>query len=123
LQPLGEAPNGANPFQNEINRRTVEYNGYIREIASAAGAIYIPLWERMEVAITASPGRALQAVSFGAFYRSKIQQFFLRRSFDEVGRRGGWKFHVDGVHLNTRGGKILADVVQEFLDARRHVQS
>jgi len=28
----------------------------------------------------------------------------------------GWTFHVDGVHLNRRGGAIVVDVVQEFLD-------
>jgi lysophospholipase L1-like esterase len=123
MQPLGEAPDSANEFQNTINQRTVEFNRYIREIAAAEGAIYIPIWERLHAAMVASPGRALEAVSFGAFYRSKIQQFFLRRSFDELAVRGNWKFHVDGVHLNTRGGKILAEVVQEFLACSSGLQT
>jgi hypothetical protein len=28
----------------------------------------------------------------------------------------GWRFHTDGVHLNSRGGMIVADLVQEFID-------
>jgi hypothetical protein len=28
----------------------------------------------------------------------------------------GWRFHSDGVHLNSRGGMLLADLVQEFID-------
>jgi len=27
----------------------------------------------------------------------------------------GWRFHTDGVHLNSRGGMIVADLVQEFV--------
>jgi hypothetical protein len=28
----------------------------------------------------------------------------------------GWNFHTDGVHLNSRAGTIVADLVQAFLD-------
>jgi hypothetical protein len=28
----------------------------------------------------------------------------------------GWRFHTDGVHLNSRGGMLAADLVQGFLD-------
>lgn len=41
----------------------------------------------------------------------------LRKTSDEIGAANGWKFHVDGVHLNKRGGMILAGLVQEFLDS------
>lgn len=41
----------------------------------------------------------------------------LRRSFDEISRSNGWEFHIDGIHLNTRGGRILAEAVQRFLDS------
>jgi hypothetical protein len=41
----------------------------------------------------------------------------LRRSFDEIARINGWEFHIDGIHLNTRGGRILTEAVQHFLDS------
>jgi hypothetical protein len=28
----------------------------------------------------------------------------------------GWRFHTDGVHLNSSGGMIAAELVQEFID-------
>jgi hypothetical protein len=28
----------------------------------------------------------------------------------------GWRFHTNGVHLNSRSGMIVADLVQEFID-------
>jgi hypothetical protein len=40
----------------------------------------------------------------------------LRRSSDEIAQANGWRFDVDGVHLNRRRGMILANLVQEFLD-------
>jgi hypothetical protein len=41
----------------------------------------------------------------------------LRRSFDEISQRNGGEFDIDGIHLNTRGGRVLVDVVQQFLDS------
>ena len=42
----------------------------------------------------------------------------LRRSFDDdIARTNGWVFHIDGIHLNTKGGRILTEVVQLFLDS------
>jgi hypothetical protein len=43
--------------------------------------------------------------------------FVLRKTSDEIGAANGWKFHVDGVHLNRRGGMILAGLVQDSLDS------
>lgn len=35
---------------------------------------------------------------------------------DAIAVRNGGQFHAGGVHLNTRGGVILAAVVQAYLD-------
>ncbi len=56
--------------------------------------------------------------SFRSFYRDYlVREKILRRSFDEISEINGWEFHIDGVHLNTRGGRILSDAVQRFLDS------
>jgi hypothetical protein len=52
-------------------------------------------------------------VSLGVTFR----YFVLKKSSDEIGANIGWKFHVNGVHLNRRGGMILAGLVQDFLDS------
>jgi len=54
---------------------------------------------------------------FLPLYYDAFEQFILGRSLDEISRRNGWAFHIDGVHLNSRGGNMLVDLVQEFLDA------
>ena len=41
----------------------------------------------------------------------------LRQSFDQISRVNGWQVHIDGIHLNTNGGRILTEAVQQFLDS------
>jgi hypothetical protein len=56
--------------------------------------------------------------SFASLYRDYlIREMILRQSFDEISRINGWQFHIDGIHLNTRGGRILTETVQQFLDS------
>ena len=50
-------------------------------------------------------------------YRAAFKLLVLHRSLDEIGEQNGWRFHTDGIHLNNRSGKILADLVQEFVAA------
>ncbi len=115
LIPIGEDPGSANPFQAEANRRIEEYSTILKDIASAEAVSYLPLYERMHELILASPGRAFTSFNFLPFYRDVFRQFILHKSHDEIGHLNGWRLHRDGIHLNSRSGKILADLVQEFL--------
>jgi hypothetical protein len=72
----------------------------------------------MHELILASPGRAFTRFDFLPFYRDVFRQFVLRKSHDEIGLLNGWRLHRDGIHLNSRSGKFLADFVQEFIDRR-----
>jgi lysophospholipase L1-like esterase len=116
LPPIGEEPSSANPFQSELNRRIEEYSGIIREIAHEENVGYIPVHEAMLAQIVESPGRAFTCFRFLAFYRDALRVLVLHKSPDEVAQMNGWRFHADGVHLNSRGGIIVAHLVQEFID-------
>jgi lysophospholipase L1-like esterase len=117
LPPIGEDPTSANPFQRELNQRVAEFSGIIRRIAQEEGAHYIALHEAILAEIMKSPGRAFTEFRFLRFYRDAFRTVILRKSPDEVSRINGWKFHTDGVHLNSRGGLIVADLVQKFVEA------
>jgi len=77
---------------------------------------YIPLHEAITEVLRASPGRAFTAFNFLPFYRDAFGVLVLRQSPDDVARRNGWKFHTDGVHLNSRAGQIVADRMQKFIE-------
>ena len=123
LIPIGEDPGSANPFQAEANRRIEEYSTILKNIASAEAVSYLPLYERIHELILASPGKAFTSFNFLPFYRDVFRQFVLHKSHDEIGYLNGWRLHRDGIHLNSRSGKILADLVQEFLSTATGVDS
>ena len=116
LPPIGEDSASANPFQSELNRRIEEYSAIIREIALEQNAGYIAVHEAMLAQIMKSPGRAFTCFRFLPFYRDAFRVLVLHKSPDEVARINGWRFHTDGVHLNNRGGMIVADLVEQFID-------
>jgi hypothetical protein len=66
--------------------------------------------------ILASPRRAFTSFQFLPFYRDAFRVLALHKTPDEVAELNGWRFHTDGIHLNSRGGIIAADLVQEFID-------
>ena len=119
LPPIGEDPASADPFQRELNRRIEEYSASIREIAREESVGYLPVYETMLAQIVAAPGRAFVSFRFLPFYRDAFRVLVLRKSPDEVAQLNGRHFHTDGVHLNSRGGMIVAGLVQEFIDGLR----
>jgi hypothetical protein len=53
---------------------------------------------------------------FLPYYRDAFRVVALRKTPDEVAQLSGWRFHSDGIHLNSRGGIIAADLIQQFID-------
>jgi lysophospholipase L1-like esterase len=116
LTPIGEAPHATHPFQAALKRRVAEYSGIVATIARAEGAAYIPIYEALSDEIRKAPGQAFTGFRFFPFYRDAFRTMVLRESVDTIARRNGWRFHSDGMHLNSRGGTMVADLVQEFID-------
>jgi len=117
LGPIGEAPGSTDPNQRRLNDLIAQFSMAIKEAASRNGTDYIPFYEQLSAEIAASPGKALTKFRFLPIYGDTFRYFVLKQTSDEIGAANGWKFHVDGVHLNRRGGMILAGLVQDFLDS------
>jgi lysophospholipase L1-like esterase len=119
LAPVGEDPHSRHPVQVRLNELFAAYSGAVRDVCSREGADYIGFYEAfLDELHRAGIAKPFTRFSFPSFYRDYlIREAILRRSFDEIAELNGWRFHIDGVHLNTRGGRILTDVVQRFLDS------
>jgi len=114
---IGEDPSASDPRQVALNKLFKEFAAIIKDVARQEGVDYIPLYEKFEAQVEADPGKPFTEFRFRSFFRDYyLREFILRHSFDEIAEMNGWKYHVDGVHLNTRGGMILANAVQDFLD-------
>ncbi len=118
LAPVGEDPDSDDPTQAELNALFGDYNQVIRETAANCDAYYVAFYERFTDALrVAGTHKPFNRLSFPALYKDYLfREFVQRRSFDDIAAINGWKFHIDGIHLNTAGGAILVDAVQEFLD-------
>jgi lysophospholipase L1-like esterase len=119
LAPIGEALRSNDAVQSRLNDLVVAYNGIIADVSRRSGAYYVPFFEcfRAELARSATV-KPFTQFSFAAFYRDYLfREMILRRSFDQIAQSNGWEFHIDGIHLNTRGGRILTEAVQQFLDS------
>ena len=119
MAPVGEALRSNDAVQSRLNDLVAAYNGIIADVSHSSGAYYIPFYERFRDQLARSAiAKPFTRFSFAAFYRDYLfREMILRRSFDQIAQRNGWEFHIDGIHLNTRGGRILTEVVQQFLDS------
>lgn len=116
LPPIGEDPTSSVAFQNTLNRCIAEYSETIRDIALKENIGYIPLHEAILAKIQESPGRAFTSFRYLPLYRDAFRVIVLRKAPDEVARLNGWRFHSDGIHLNSCGGMIATDLIQQFID-------
>ncbi|WP_116398256.1 SGNH/GDSL hydrolase family protein [Methylovirgula sp. 4M-Z18] len=117
LPPLGEARGTEEPFQRLLNEKVEQYSARIAHTAFGAGCAYVPLYEAFLVHLNAAPVHALTGLRLLPFFVDAFRSTVLRQDPDAIGERNGWHFHIDGIHLNRRGGLIAADLVQKFLDA------
>jgi lysophospholipase L1-like esterase len=119
VAPVGEALRSDDSVQSRLNDLIVAYNGTIGDVARSSGTYYIPFYECFSDQLARSTiAKPFTRFSFAAFYRDYLfREMILRRSFDQISQSNGWEFHIDGIHLNTKGGRILTEVVQQFLDS------
>jgi lysophospholipase L1-like esterase len=115
LAPIGEDLDSVNPFQREINLQILRFSTLIQELAAEESIGYIGVYEAFVVQMRDSPRRTFSEFRFLPFYRDAFRTLVLRKSADEISRMNGWEFHTDEVHLNSRGGMIIADFVQKFI--------
>ena len=116
LAEVGEAPGSSDPAQAALTRLYAEYRDIIRRVAGAERVVYLPFYETFHAALAAEPGRAFTQFNPLAFYRDTFRFFVQHWNGEQIAAANGWKFHVDGIHLNRRGGAMLMDLVQAFLD-------
>ena len=111
LPPLGQ------DLEDAANARVREFNAAIARVAEAQGATYLPVYERLAALLASQDSDAGPAWtgSWEPGVRSLAEHFLLGRSFDEIAARAGFVLSPDGVHLDTTGAGIVADLAAEFL--------
>jgi len=111
LPPIGEVLDQHAFKQSEIYSRTV------KEVAEMQKLTYLPLHERMvdflrnHPHIPKYPYRDDEQLMYIAI----AKHLLLGRSFDEISQANGFLLLTDHLHLNSRGARMVADLIEGFV--------
>ncbi len=114
LPPLGEA------LDSPLNRKLALYNTALRSVARDAGVEYIPFYEDVSAAVR---GRAAAVHAYDGSplpqLRATFEHYVLGRTLDAIARERGNALLVDGVHLSSSAGALLATRFEAFVRRTR----
>ena len=106
-------------FTHHAFRHSLPFIDIIREVAEQESLAYLPLRERMEAFVTEHPSSTWhsferrQSLVKKAFAR----HFFLKKSWNDIGKSNGFNLLTDFVHLNCCSAEMVADLIEDFLTA------
>jgi lysophospholipase L1-like esterase len=108
-------------LQHEANQKVELYNDVIRTIAREASVAYLPLHERMVAYLHEHEGDRA-SLPPRLEYRDGLHNIgnavalhASGLSWDEVSHRNGLLVTTDGLHLNSKGAGMVADLIGEWL--------
>ena len=112
LPPIGQ------DLEAPVNVVVREANAELRGVCEATGAAYLPVYEHLAdllAAQGATRGPAWSG-SWAPGVTSLVEHFVLGRSYDTIALARGWILSPDGVHMDSTGAGIIADVVAGWLE-------
>jgi lysophospholipase L1-like esterase len=116
IPPIGEEPG------HYAYLRTEDYANIIHEVAKEEGVGYLPLRERLCAFLESLPPGPDRPLGFRDFRRAQLRagrmQRYLGKSLDEISAANRFHILVDGIHLNTHGAAMVADLAAEFIQRR-----
>jgi len=112
LPPITEDANSLGYKQAKL------YSSVIKGIATDKKVIYLPLNEEMDKAVRQrkpTSERVFQGHERGPMYKAIFSHYILGRSWNAIADRNGSLYLTDSIHLNKRGSKIVADLIDDFI--------
>ncbi len=106
------------PIGEDEQKQSTLYSRVIKEVAAAQNLDYLPLNETMCSYLEQHPNQpGLHFKGHNDFVMKKaIAMHFLGgRSFDEIACYHNLQLTTDLVHLNSRGARMVADLIQEWV--------
>ncbi len=93
------------------------YSKIVYDVAEETGVVYLPLHEMMAEHLQGRTTSAAYTFEkyFGGILKGIISHYLLRKKWDSIAKTSGFSLHVDYLHLNSAGAKMVADLVVEFL--------
>ncbi|MGC9780656.1 MAG: hypothetical protein HZR80_15545 [Candidatus Heimdallarchaeota archaeon] len=109
IPPIGENMN------HPIFKQSIEYSKLIKEIAEKRDLVYLPVNEKQIAFLKANPSKPKHEPEHMLYETTAAKYFLLGHSFDKMSKHYGFNLLVDHLHLNSRGAKIVADLIVGFI--------
>lgn len=115
IPPIGEDPGHYAWVRSE------EYAGIAREVARAEQVEYLPLHEKCCAYIESAPPKQVSPFeSFNKLTQKALwDHHMFGKSWDEISAANGFHLLIDGIHFNSHGATIMADLVERFIQTGR----
>ena len=114
---VGENVTNPSSTQQQINNGLQLHSAIIEKIAKEENVDYLPFFENFYQIIAENPTKNFDEFKILPMYRDAFRSLLLGWSSDKVGERNGWKYHSDGIHLNSKGAMILIKLIENYLYA------
>lgn len=97
--------------------RSEEYSQIVKDVAKAEDVAYLPLRERLSAYLAGAPRQKAIALEefLRAGSRAHVDHTLFGKSWDQISAANGFHLLIDGIHLNSHGATIMADLVERFV--------
>jgi len=97
--------------------KSTEISQIVHDVTEELDVTYLPLHEKMIEFLQDKPVSAKYPYEkyFIGIIKGIINHFLLRKSWDSIARNSGFALHVDYLHLNTDGARMIADLIGKFI--------
>lgn len=109
IPPIGET------IEHEGFKQSIKYSKTIKKIAKEMNVAYLPVNEEMIQYLQKHPSNPKYPLEKRLVQLAAVKYYFAGKSFDEISRENGFTLMIDHIHLNTKGAKIVANLVINFL--------
>ncbi|WP_244243565.1 SGNH/GDSL hydrolase family protein [Leptospira andrefontaineae] len=98
-------------------KQSVTYSEIIQKIAKESNSSYLPLNETMLAELNKLPNRPENVYTRNTLklYWTIFKHYGLFQSWDHISEQSKLVFMTDGIHMNSKAGKILEDMIQKDL--------
>jgi lysophospholipase L1-like esterase len=99
--------------------KSSEFSNIVYEIAKETNVAYLPLHEKMIDFLRDTPGTPTYPYEkyYIGIFKALMNRYLLRKNWDDIAKYSGFSLHVDYIHLNTVGARMIADLICEFIQS------
>lgn len=105
--------------------RSEEYSLLAKNVAKDEAVTYLPLRERLSAYLEGAPKQKAIALEdfLRAGSRAHIDHTLFGKSWDHISAANGFHLLIDGIHLNSHGATIMADLAERFVRESTRVRA